>query len=169
MQETDDITLLRDYAKNNSEAAFATVVSRRVDLVYSAALRQTRDPHVAEEITQAVFILLAQKANHIPDSTILPGWLFKTTRFTALAQMRSAALRQKREQEAYMQSEDESPASDPLWAQLSPLLDEALLDLGEQDRQALLLRFFEDKSLAEVVSQLGTGEDTARKRVSRAL
>src|ERR1035437_10267800 len=169
MQAMDDLTLLREYATRNSEAAFETVVTRRVGFVYAAALRQVRDPHLAEEITQAVFIILAQKAGRISDKTILCGWLFKTTRYAAIAQTRDHAKRQQRELEVQMQTELQSAAPDPLWEQMSPLLDEALASLGETDRQAVLLRFFENKSLAEVGSHLGTGEDTARKRVSRAL
>jgi RNA polymerase sigma factor, sigma-70 family len=165
----DDMALLREYATRNSEAAFAELVSRRAGFVYSAAMRQVRNPHLAEEITQAVFIILAQKAGRISDKTILAGWLFKTTRFAAIAQTRELVKRQRRELEVFMQSEIQSAAPDPLWEQMSPLLDEALATLGETDRQAVLLRFFENKSLAEVGSHLGTGEDTARKRVSRAL
>jgi RNA polymerase sigma factor (sigma-70 family) len=165
----DDMTLLREYAQQNSEAAFAELVSRHVGFVYSAALRQVRDPQRAEEITQTVFIILAQKAGQISGKTILTGWLFKTTRFTVIAQVRAAAKRQQREQEAQMQSPLQPAAPDGFWEQLSPLLDEALASLGETDRQAVLLRFFENQSLAEVGSRLGTGEDTARKRVARAL
>ena len=165
----DDMALLREYASHNSEAAFEALVSRRVNFVYSAALRQVRNADLAGEITQAVFIILAQKAGIISDKTILAGWLFKTTRFAALAQMRAAAKRRHRELEAQMQSEIQPPTPDPLWEHVSPLLDEALATLGETDRQAVLLRFFENKSLAEVGHSLGTGEDTARKRVSRAL
>ena len=165
----DDMALLREYAAGNSEAAFETLVSRRVGFVYSAALRQVRDPYLAEEVTQAVFIILAQKAGRISDKTILAGWLFRTTRFAALAQMRADAKRRQREQEAHMQSEIQPAVPDLFWEQMSPLLDEALATLGETDRQAVLLRFFENKSLAEVGSSLGAGEDTARKRVSRAL
>ena len=165
----DDLMLLREYATRNSEAAFETIVTRRVGFVYAAALRQVRDPHLAEEITHAVFIILAQKAGRISDKTILAGWLFKTTRFAAIAQTRELVKRQRRELEVFMQSEIQSATPDPFWEQMSPLLDEALATLGETDRQAALLRFFENKSLAEVGSHLGTGEDTARKRVSRAL
>jgi RNA polymerase sigma factor (sigma-70 family) len=178
MSEPDDLALLREYAAQNSESAFAELVSRRVDFVYSAALRQTQNPHLAEEITQAVFILLAQKAGKISDKTILTGWLFKTTRFTALAQIRAETKRARQQKEFQMQSHlDHTPddlsrrseAEAELWNQMSPLLDEALAALGETDRQAVLLRFFENKSLAEVGDFLGIGEDTARKRVSRAL
>jgi RNA polymerase sigma factor (sigma-70 family) len=169
MQLLDDIDLLREYASRNSETAFATLVNRRIGFVYSAALRQVRDPHLAEEVTQSVFILLAQKATQIPGQTVLSGWLFNTTRFIALAQLRAAAKRHQHEQEVQMESEIEAAAPEQLWQQMSPLLDEALSALGEKDRQAVLLRFFENKSLAEVGDSLGAGEDAARKRVSRAL
>jgi RNA polymerase sigma factor (sigma-70 family) len=172
MQAMDDMALLREYATRNSEAAFEELVARRIGFVYSAALRQVRDPLLAEEITQAVFILLAQKAGKISRQSILTGWLFKATRFTALAQMRDRAKRSLRtatlEKELQMQTEFQS-AADEIWNQMSPLLDEALAALGEKDRQAVLLWFFENKSLAEVGSSLRMGEDTARKRVARAL
>jgi len=169
MQATDDMELLRNYAQRNSEAAFTELVSRRAGLVYSAALRQLRDPDLAEEVTQAVFIILARKAGRISNGTVLTGWLFKTTRFVALAQVRVAAKRQKQEHAIQMQTAIQSTTADSSWEQISPLLDEALAKLGETDREAVLLRFFEDKSLAEVGGALGITEDTARKRVSRAL
>src|SRR5882724_10841627 len=126
MHEADDLALLREYAAHGSESAFSELVSRRVGFVYSAALRQVRDPHLAEEVTQAVFIILAQKAGKISDKTILAGWLFKTTRYAAIAQTRDLVKRQQREQEVFMQSEIQSAAPDPLWEKMSPLLDEAL-------------------------------------------
>jgi RNA polymerase sigma factor (sigma-70 family) len=169
MQAMDDMALLRNYAAHNSEAAFATLVSRWISFVYSAALRQVRDPHLAEEVTQAVFIILAKKAGAIGDKTILSGWLFKTTRFAALAQTRAAARRRHHELEAQMHSEIRATPPDPLWDDISPLLDEALAQLSKTDRQALLLRFLENKSLAEVGTSLGTAEDTARMRINRAL
>jgi RNA polymerase sigma factor (sigma-70 family) len=169
MQAMDDMALLREYASRRSDDAFAELVSRRVNFVHSAALRQVGNPQLAEEVTQAVFIILAQKAGKISDKTILTGWLFRTTRFAALAQMRAEAKRRQREQEAHMQNELQSSATDEAWDQIAPLLDEALARLGEGDRRAILLRFFDNKSLAEVGTALGLGEDTARKRVSRAL
>jgi uncharacterized protein (TIGR03435 family) len=169
MQTKDDQTLLREYGAHDSETAFGELVSRHAGFVYSAALRQVRDAHLAEEVTQAVFILLAQKAARISNETVLIGWLFRTTRFVALAQMRAVIRRQQREREFQMHSETPTRRQDPLWEELSPLLDEALTCIGEKDRQAILLRFFENKSLAEVGNSLGTSEDTARKRVSRAL
>jgi RNA polymerase sigma factor (sigma-70 family) len=169
MQAMDDMTLLREYVTRNSEKAFETLVSRYIGLVHSAALRQVRDSHQAEEITQVVFAILARKADRIPEKTILSGWLFKTTRFTAIAQIRAAMKRRQREQEAHMHNELQATPEDSLWEQMSPMLDEALTSLSEKDRQVVLLRFFENKSLAEVGSRMDAGEDAARKRITRAV
>jgi RNA polymerase sigma factor (sigma-70 family) len=169
MQAMDDMALLREYAANRSEDAFAELVSRRINFVHSAALRQVRDPNLAEEIAQVVFVILAQKADKISDKTVLAGWLFRTTRFVALAQIRAESKRRQREAEAQMQTEFESSATDEFWNQISPQLDVALAALGEKDRQTVLLRYFENKSMAEVGAALNAGEDTARKRVGRAL
>lgn len=169
MQTLDDLGLLREYAASGSETAFETLVNRRIGFVYSAALRQVRDPHLAEEVTQTVFIVLARKAGSLPKETALAGWLFNTTRFTALAQMRAASKRWRQEQEVQMAGDIESDSTEPLWKQISPLLDEALGTLGEKDRRAVLLRFFENKSLAEVGTELAVGQDGARKRIDRAL
>ena len=100
----DDLTLLREYARSNSEEAFAALVSRHINLVYSVALRQVRDPHLAEEITQAVFIILARKAGSLGPKTILSGWLCRTARYASANALTIQRRRQHREQEAYMQS-----------------------------------------------------------------
>ena len=170
----DDLALLREYARNNSEAAFAALVSRHVNLVYSVALRQVRDPHLAEEITQAVFIILARKADSLGDKTILPGWLCRTARYASANALTIQRRRQHREQEAFMQSQLEdlsrqSEATAETWNQIAPLLDGALEKLGQKDHDALVLRFFENKSFAEVGANLGASEDAAKMRVSRAL
>jgi RNA polymerase sigma factor (sigma-70 family) len=169
MQLTDDLALLREYARDHSEAAFAQVVSRHLGFVYSTARRQVRDDHAAEEVTQAVFVLLAQKAAGLSEKTILTGWLFRATRFIVLAQRRAEAKRWRLAQELQMQTDPIPDTLDPLWEQLSPLLDEALAALGERDRQAVLLRYFQNKSLPEVGAALGLAEPAARKRTSRAL
>jgi len=165
----DDLALLREYAAKKSEAAFETLVARYINVVYSAALRQVGDPHLAEEIVQAVFIILARKAGGMGKGTLLLGWLVRTARFTASAQIRAAGRRRQREQEAYMERSTVETSPDSTWELMSPLLDEALASLNAQDRQAVLLRFLEQKSLAEVGASLAVNEDTARKRVARAL
>src|SRR6185437_1034487 len=104
MQEKDDMELVREYAIEGSETAFQTLVNRYADLVYSTALRQVRNPHLAEEITQAAFIILARKAKTLHQDTILIGWLFKTARFAAADELKAAFRRQRREQEAQMES-----------------------------------------------------------------
>src|SRR5664279_3341837 len=98
----DDLTLLREYAQGNFEEAFAALVSRHVNLVYSAALRQVRDPQLAEEVTQAVFILLARKAGSLGGGTILPSWLYRTAGYVSGSARKRESRRQNREQEAYM-------------------------------------------------------------------
>jgi RNA polymerase sigma factor (sigma-70 family) len=166
---TDDMELVRQYAVHQSEIAFAALVSRHANLVYSAALRRVRDPQLAEEITQAVFIILARKADSLRPETILPGWLYRTACYTANSARKREYRRQQREQEDYMQSTLQEAQTDAAWEQMSPLLEEAMLRLGQTDRDALVLRFFEGRNLHEVGTVLGASEDAAKKRVSRAV
>ena len=110
----DDMELVRQYAEHQGENAFATLVSRHINLVYSAAWRQVRDPHLAEEVAQTVFIILARKAGSLSPRTILPGWLFRTVRYVAGAALKHEARRQQREQEAFMESATLPNETDPL-------------------------------------------------------
>jgi RNA polymerase sigma factor (sigma-70 family) len=172
----DDLALLRDYATRNSETAFAMLVSRHVNLVYSVALRQVGDPHLAEEITQAVFIILARKAGSLGNQTILPGWLCRTTRYACADLLKRERRRWHREQKAYMQTilnpDNEAPSQqvqDETWAQIAPMLDGALEQLGRKDHDALVLRYFENKDFAEIGTAMGTSENASKMRVSRAL
>jgi len=169
MLEPDDITLLRQYAEKDSEAAFAALTERHVNLVYSTALRRIGSAHAAEEITQAVFIVLAKKAGALSSKTILSGWLYHTTRLTAANFLRSEIRRQQREQEAHMQSVLNEPPDDETWTQIAPLLEDAMAKLGERDRDVLVLRFFENKNLREIGAAIGSNEDAAKMRVHRAL
>jgi RNA polymerase sigma factor (sigma-70 family) len=166
---TDDMELVRQYAAHQSESAFAALVSRHANLVYSVALRRVGDPQLAEEVTQAVFIILARKAGSLGGKTILPGWLYRAACYTSNGARKQEHRRRRREQEAYMESTLQAAGTDAAWKQMSPLLEEAMLRLGQADRDALVLRFFEGRSLNEVGAALGASEDAAKKRVSRAL
>jgi RNA polymerase sigma factor (sigma-70 family) len=168
MQELADMDLVRAYARDNSEEAFAALVSRHVNLVYSAAWRKTGNPAAAEEVTQAVFIILARKAGGLREGTILSGWLYQTARLTSDNFLRSEIRRARREQEAFMQSSAQETQPEA-WPQIMPLLDDAMGQLAEQDRNAIALRFFEGRNFSEVGVALGTSEDAAKMRVNRAL
>jgi uncharacterized protein (TIGR03435 family) len=169
MDENSDMDLLRQYADNQSESAFASLVSRHMNLVYSAALRKTGNPHVAEEITQVVFVILAQKAERIPTKTVLAGWLYQTARLTASSFLKLEARRARREQETYMQNELGATAPDETWKQLAPLLEDAMGYLGERERAAVVGRYYAGQSLAELAMASGITENAAKKRIHRAL
>jgi RNA polymerase sigma factor (sigma-70 family) len=165
---TPDRDLVRSYASEGSETAFRALVGRHVDLVFATALRQVGDTGLAEEITQNVFVHLARKAPSLAGHETIAGWLHRSAILESKARFRAEMRRRRREEVAAALAETESAGRDPA-ADLSPLLDEALLQLREADRLALVLRFLEERSLREVGASLGIDEDAARKRVSRAL
>jgi RNA polymerase sigma factor (sigma-70 family) len=168
MDALNDMQLLQEYAGAHSEEAFTALVSRHINLVFSAALRSVNNPSQAEEITQAVFVTLARKAHALRRGTVLSGWLYQTARLTAANFIRTEMRRHQREQQAHLQSTMNEPEPEA-WTHVGPLLDEAMSHLNEKDRNAIVLRFFEGKPLKEVGDALGATEDAAKMRVNRAL
>jgi RNA polymerase sigma factor (sigma-70 family) len=168
--DMDDRQLLTEYATRNSEDAFRTLVERHAGFVYHTALRQVGNHHQAEEITQAVFIALARKAGRINANTVLSGWLFRATRYAIANHLRSNARRQRYEQEAMlMQSFFQPGEAAAVSDQMTPHLNDALNKLSDKDREAVLIRFFQNKSHKEVAQMLGVSEDAAKVRISRAM
>jgi RNA polymerase sigma factor (sigma-70 family) len=164
-----DQELLREFASRKSEAAFAELARRHVDLVYSAALRMVCDAHLAQDVTQGVFIALAQSARQLADRPVLSGWLHRTAQNIASNTVRSEVRRRAREEKAVAMNELLGNEPDATWEMISPQLDAALGELDEADRDALMLRYFERKSAREMAAILGTSEEAAQKRVSRAV
>ena len=162
-----DIELLQEYAQKTAEEAFTILVKRHLNLVYSAALRRTKSPQLAEEVSQSVFVDLARSAPRLSHNTILTAWLYQVTRRTAIDVIRREARRQLREQIAVEMNAMNTPTDD--WRHIEPVLDDAMAALEELDRAAVLLRYFENKSLREVGEIMGTSDDAAQKRVSRAV
>jgi RNA polymerase sigma factor (sigma-70 family) len=166
----DDARLLQEYVETGSQEAFGQLVSRHINFVFAAALRNVHDRHVAEEITQAVFIVRARKASTLRHEAVLSSWLLSTCRYASLGHMKMAARRKRHEKRAAEMVktvwEEEAEAQ---WPQYEGDLDAALASLREGDRKAVMLRFYEHKSFDEIATILGTAEEAARKRVSRAV
>jgi RNA polymerase sigma factor (sigma-70 family) len=168
MQTWSDAQLLSEYAGRRSEAAFGEIVRRYANLVYSAAVRQTGGAEEARDVAQMVFADLARKAGSIGGNVVLAGWLYRGVQLQSLELRRNDQRRQWRERQAMKLADNPSePERD--WAALRPVLDDAMSNLAHEDRDALLLRFFKNESLASVGTALGVSEDAAQKRVSRAL
>ena len=172
MQEPTDAQLLRNYAEHRDEAAFRELVHRHADVVYASALRQVSSPDLAHDIAQSVFTDLASKAQPLAGTLTgeasLLGWLYRSTRFLALNQLRDDRRRQARERQA-MENFDPASETAPEWERVQPVLDEAMADLSDEDREALLLRFFKNRDFRAIGATLGVSDDAAQKRVSRAL
>ncbi|HEY8667634.1 MAG TPA: sigma-70 family RNA polymerase sigma factor [Tepidisphaeraceae bacterium] len=166
----NDIELLQRYLREKDQQAFAELVGRHLAWVYSAALRQVGDAHLAEAVTQGVFLALVRQADKLTRGVVLTGWLFGVTRCAAAMALRSKIRRDKHEQQAAaMNLEIQEPMSEERWRELAPLLDELVEKLGKRDRVAVLLRFYQRKSFAEIGEALGVSEEAARKRVGRAV
>jgi RNA polymerase sigma factor (sigma-70 family) len=164
-----DAQLLRRYAEEKSEAAFAELLRRHFDMVYSAAIRQVAgDAELARDITQTVFVDLARKAKSLTNRTSLAGWLYTSTHFAAAKVVRGEHRRRAREQEAFSMQEHTSE-TEADWERLRPTIDRAMHELDEQERDALLLRFFEQREFRALGETFGVSEEAARKRVERAL
>jgi RNA polymerase sigma factor (sigma-70 family) len=166
-----DAQLLDRYAQHRSESAFTELVQRHISVVYSAALRETSgEVSLAEDITQAVFVELARNSSRLSRHPALAGWLYTSVRRMAGSSRRAEGRRRQRELAAHTMNEVLSSGSpDPIWQQVRPVLDDAMHELSDSDRTAVVLRFFEDQSLRDIGLALGLGEDAARKRVDRAL
>jgi RNA polymerase sigma factor (sigma-70 family) len=163
-----DLLLLRKYARQTDPTAFEAVVRRHVDLVFSAAMRQLHDQHQAEDVTQAVFILLAKRANRLADGLLVGGWLVNATRLISKSFLRSERRRSKYEQEAVAMRE-RSQSSQSQHNRISTLMDEVLSRLDQTSRGLLTMQYLEGQSGKEIAAALGISEDAARKRSSRAL
>jgi RNA polymerase sigma factor (sigma-70 family) len=161
--------LLNRYVKDGSEDAFGELVNRYINLVYSAAARLLNyDTHLAEDVTQTVFLDLARQARTLSPNVMLGGWLHRHTCFVASKTLRAQRRRQVREQLAVeMNSINQQTGAE--FASVAPHLDDAINQLGAEDRTAILARFFEQRDFRAVGDALGSTEEAARKRVNRAL
>ncbi len=161
--------MLLEYAAHASEPAFAELVRRHIDFVHSAAFRMVRNPAMAEEVTQSVFIALSQNAHPLAHRAVLSGWLHRTAQNLAIKVVRSEERRRAREQEAAVMHELTSGEAESIWETMAPHLDAALSTLRKADRTALFLRFFQQRTTRQIAQTLGLSEEAAQKRVTRAL
>jgi RNA polymerase sigma factor (sigma-70 family) len=182
----DDTALLNQYVHAGCERAFAELVHRHIDLVYGSARRLTGDPHVAEDVTQAVFIVLAKKAARVRHGAVLPAWLLTTTRYASANAMTKSSRRRKHERAAAMNSPMNSTMNSSMSSddaigpglddsisgedgQMSAALDAALARLGTTDRSVVAMRYLQGRSISDIAVALGVSQDAAQKRVLRAL
>ncbi len=166
-----DAELLRRYVEHHDEGAFAELVRQNLDLVHATALRRAGGrAHLAEEIAQKVFCDLARKAAGLARHPALSGWLHQSTRYAAIDAMRSEHRRQKLAQ-SLSAMPDVDARSEPAvdWERLRPVIDEAMDQLTDRDREIVLQRFFKGLTFAELATRLTVPESTARLRAERAL
>ncbi len=165
----EDAELLRLYANEQSQAAFAELVGRHVDLVFSVALPKVGcDAHAAQDVTQTVFLALARQASKLTGRRSVAGWLYLTTQHHAAQHVRAERRRQNREIRAHTMNEIlNTPDVD--WPQLRPVLDDTLRELNDAEREVILLRYFEGQSFAMIGRTFQVSEDAARMRADRAL
>jgi RNA polymerase sigma factor (sigma-70 family) len=165
-----DVELLQQH-REGTESAFADLIRRHLDWVYGLARRRLRDPHLADDVCQAVFVLLHRKGPQFTSDRALIAWLHKTAWYASQTAARSERRRHHHETEAAMQQSRSNKTPDPndAWQELAPLLDELIGRLNVVDRQAVLLRYYRDLTFAQVAAEIGTTEDAARKRVDRAI
>ena len=165
-----DSELLREYVQKRCDKAFAELVRRHIDWLSSAALRQTRNRQLADDVTQAACIALALKARSLCSDKPLEPWLFQVIRHAAANTMRSETRRKRHEQRAAAMTPESSPImTETQWGQLAPVLDELVDKLTNQDRLAILLRFYQGKSFEDMGKAMGVSEEAARKRADRAV
>lgn len=162
----NDAELLHEYASDQSESAFRALVERHLPLVYSAAVRQAGQPALVESLTTAVFILLARRSSQLPPQTSLADWLFRKTR-QVMAKSRRGEQCQRRRGPGSLNRLNSQPTD--VWEQVGPLLDEALAQLSDAERGAVLLHYLQNRRLWDVGQALGISEDTAQKRIARAI
>ena len=162
---------LRRYVDDRSEPAFEELVRQHIDLVFSSALRQVNgDVPAAQDVTQAVFTELARNAPRLIRHTSLAGWLYTSTRYLAAKAIRTEQRRRSREQEAHQMNQLlQSSETDTAWQELRPLLDDAMHDLSAADREAVLMRYFERLTLADIGARVGLKENAAHMRIERAI
>jgi RNA polymerase sigma factor (sigma-70 family) len=163
-----DAELLAEFCCTQSAQAFASIVHRYIDLVYATARRMVGDEHLAQDVTQATFLVLMKKARRV-DAHNLAGWLVNATRLVAKEAIRAKLCREKHESRVAMKQATTVLDDQMGLDQIPPLLDEALSRLSEVDRTAVVLRFLQGKSFAQVAAATGTTEEAARKRVARAV
>jgi len=167
---TDDAEFLRRFVSSHSEIDFTVLVERHLNVVYQAALRRVDGrSDLAQDATQQVFTTLAREAPKLVSHPALVGWLFTATRHAASHLLRTERRRQEREQEAFVRNALENSEPDANWDEIRDQLDEVMDKLSEQDRTAIILRYFQNLAFAKIGYALDLNEDTARKRVERAL